>query len=92
MSDEQGFDMKALANRVEVEEHLEWAWTAFWDLNSDRQIGFGGSGPIMWVSIDAYARRHRIREERFDRLVSFLRAMDSVWSKYLDDKTPKSKS
>jgi hypothetical protein len=88
MSDEQGHDLNALASRPELFEHLEWIWQAFWDLSSDRQIGFG-QGPIMWISIDAYARRHRVKDERFDRLLSFLRRMDTDYLAATAAKKPK---
>ncbi len=75
MSEESGTTLKALADRPEIEPQLEWLWEAFWDLSGDRQIGFS-AGPIMWASIDAYARRHRIVGDSFDRLASLLRQMD----------------
>lgn len=88
MSDEQGHDLKALASRPDLLDHLEWVWQAFLDLNGDRQLGFG-QGPIMWLSIDAYARRHRVKDERFDRLVSLLGRMDAAYLKATAPKTPK---
>lgn len=33
----------------------------------------------MWTSIDAYARRHRLRDDRFDRLLFLLRQMDRAY-------------
>lgn len=85
MSDEQGRDLKALAEQPELELHLEWVWQAFWDLVGDRQIGLS-EGPIMWVSIEAYGRRHQIHGDRFDRLFAMLRRMDSA---YLRARAPK---
>lgn len=79
MSSEEGADLKALANRVDAEPHLQWVWKAFHDLNGDRQIGIDGVGPIFWSSIDAYARRYRITGDRFDQLVRLIKAMDSEW-------------
>ncbi|ETR75912.1 hypothetical protein X566_20145 [Afipia sp. P52-10] len=79
MSSEEGADLKALAERVEVEPHLKWVWDAFRALNRDRQIGIDGVGPIFWSSIDAYARRYRVTGDRFERLVGLIRAMDDEW-------------
>lgn len=79
MSSEEGADLKALANRVDAEPHLQWVWRAFRNLNGDRQIGIDGAGPIFWSSIDAYARRYRIKGDRFERLVDLIRAMDDEW-------------
>lgn len=88
MSDEQGRDLPALANQPEVDQHLEWIWQAFWDLIGDRQIGLS-EGPIMWASVDAYARRHQIRDDRFDRLFGLLRRMDGAYLKArMPNKTP----
>lgn len=91
MSDEQGRDLNALATRPELAEHLQWAWQAFWDLNGDRQVGFG-QGPIMWVSIDAYGRRYRYRDERFDRLVVLIKRMDSAYLTETASSKPSDKS
>lgn len=80
MSEEGGTTLKALADRPELEPQLEWLWDAFWDLSSDRQVGFS-AGPIMWASLDAYARRHRINGAIFNRFVSLLRKMDREFLK-----------
>jgi hypothetical protein len=81
MSAEEGRDLRALADRPEVEPHLQWVWRAFWDLQGDRQLGFGGFGPIMWASINGYGRRGRITDDRFERLVTMIRCMDREWLK-----------
>ena len=88
MSDEQGRDLKALADQPETDDHLVWVYRAFWDLCGDRQVGFG-EGPIMWISVDAYARRHRIRDDQFDRLWMLLQRMDRAYLKERADQAKK---
>lgn len=80
---QQGSEPKALQRRVVPPERIEWIWRAFWELSGDRQIGFGSPGPIMWASIDAYARRYEIEGERFERLISMVRMLDREFSKII---------
>lgn len=35
----------------------------------------------MWLSIDAWARRHRVKDDRFDRLATLIRRMDNAFLK-----------
>lgn len=50
---------------------------AFWELSTDRQIGFGGAGPIPSRAIADYARNMKPSEAEFFRVC--VRAMDSVF-------------
>lgn len=61
-------------------EEVMPAWRAFWALSSDRQIGFGGAGPIQFTSLDRYAARYGIDGvDEFDRFTTLIRAMDGVF-------------
>jgi hypothetical protein len=70
-----------LLQQPDLSPHLERAWTAFWDLNGDRQLGFGSAGAIMWASIDAYARRYRITGSAFDQMQFLIRSMDNEYQR-----------
>lgn len=54
---------------------------AFNILHGDRQIGaMGGEGPIPFMAIDAYARRHLIEDpDDFERFCRLIRAMDNEY-------------
>lgn len=64
-----------------IREWEHFYWTAFLDLSGDRSVGMGGAGPIMWASVDAYARRHRIDGDAFDRLLTIIKALDAEYLK-----------
>lgn len=54
-------------------------WSAFSDLSSDRQVGFG-IGPIPWTAIDRYAERRQIDDtDEYDRFLRLIRAMDRAF-------------
>lgn len=67
-----------IRNAPEVFFGLELFFTAFWDLNSERQMGWG-VGPIPFTSILEYADRHGIYGEQLDDLVFYVKAMDSAY-------------
>lgn len=73
--------LPCIISRTEVAEHLHFEWSAFRMLSTDRQIGMA-LGPIMWSSIDAFARRYRIVEDDFDRLCRIIQAMDEIYRDY----------
>ena len=52
-------------------------WRAFWDLNGDRTVGFGGVGPVPFLAIDRYAERFgMIGAEPFEEFFMLIKAMD----------------
>jgi hypothetical protein len=77
-----------LAERADPEEHLRLEWAAFWDLTTDRQIGFA-TGPIPWSAIDRYAARYRIPD--FDRFSELIRAMDATYLEHIEEERQKAK-
>jgi len=70
--------MPALEARPEVADHLVFVWQAFWELNSDRAIGFA-AGRIPFSAIDSYASRYGIHDiDAFDRFRTLIRAMEGA--------------
>ena len=77
---------ESIANKPEIQEGLGFYWEAFSELTSDRALGMA-EGPIRWTAINAYAYRHGLWGDDFDRLVTIIRCMDSV---YLDKRSQQS--
>ena len=68
-----------LETRVRPEPHLLFHWSAFVDLSTDRQMGFG-VGPIPWSALDMYARRYGLDDpDEFDRFKRLVRALDGTF-------------
>ncbi len=67
--------------RVDLFGHLQFEWSAFRSLSTDRQIGMG-LGPISWSSIDRFASRYGLVGDDFDRLCSLMQAMDAAYRDY----------
>lgn len=60
-----------------MDEHLQFYWTAFNDLSTDRQIGMG-VGPIPYSAIRSYATDYNIRSrDEFDYFLRLMMAMDT---------------
>lgn len=78
---ETGRRVKALEDRPQVRSGLLLYWQAFWDVSTCRRIGMEGASPVPWTAIDAWARRHGIAGDGFDRLVELIERMDAVWMK-----------
>lgn len=56
---------------------------AFWSLCNDRQIGFGGSGGILFTAIDRYADRIGITDpDEYWTFEAMIRTCDAVWLKH----------
>jgi len=49
------------------------------DLQSDRQIGFGGAGGLPFTSIWNYAQAYGIFGEDFKLFHYFIKKLDEVW-------------
>jgi hypothetical protein len=56
-------------------------YSAFWDLSTCRQVGFG-IGPIPLTAIWEYADRKGLDEGETDDLVDYMREMDGEYVKY----------
>ncbi|WP_371346465.1 hypothetical protein [Ancylobacter sp. IITR112] len=76
-----------MRSKPALTENLLPVWNAFWALSTDRQIGFGGVGPIQFSSVDRYAIRYGIDGiDEFDRFTSLIRAMDSAFLEQINRK------
>lgn len=62
---------------------LDLYLSAFFDLDGDRQIGFG-VGKIPWSSMAKYAEMHKFSQSQFEDLVFLLRRMDAEHLKRLE--------
>lgn len=77
-------DLPFLASREDPDEAVRFVWDAFWNLTTDRPVGFA-TGPIPWGSIDRYAVRHRIDgADAFERFLALIRAMDGAYLDHLE--------
>lgn len=71
---------RALQDRPTIEERHQHLWQAFWLLNSDRGMSFGGPLPIPFSSLDRYAARYGIADiDEFEQLVDVIGTMDSAY-------------
>ena len=71
---------------VAVPEHLAFAWRAFWELSSDRSVGFG-VGPIPFTAIARYADRYGVGErDAFERFLELIRGMDAAYLKDTEER------
>jgi len=43
-------------------------------------------GPIPWMAIDAYASRHQMNEDDYDRFFALIRALDAEYLRYRERK------
>ncbi len=65
-------------------------WTAFWELGSDRRLGFNGEGRIPSMAIRAYAETFGIWE--YGDLRWFTGVIRTLDSEYLELRRPKDKN
>lgn len=63
---------------------LEFAFNAFFELNGDRQSGFG-VGRIPWHVLDAYGRRHGLADDELEDFTHHLQEMDSEFLAYNEE-------
>jgi hypothetical protein len=80
---------EAIANAPELMMGLELYLDAFFDLNSERQIGFGGAGPIPITKVLEYCRLCEFSEDQKEDLLFYLPLMDEAWGEWNKKKTPK---
>lgn len=89
IAEEEGTEPEALRTRPRLEPELAFAWSAFWDLCGDRQIGFGSLGPVFWTALDRWAERHGISDpDEFDRLLYRVRVLDDAWREAMKPDDP----
>jgi hypothetical protein len=72
---------------VEVQPRLVFFWTAFADLSSDRQLGFGVR-PIPWSAVDRFADRYGVPDDmdEYERFKTLIRLMDQEFMRWRAEK------
>lgn len=77
---------KRIANAPELWLGLELFYDAFWDLNSCRDLGAVGFGPIPWSAVKDYAQTFELDSEQFQDLYYYIRRMDDAYLKFCSPK------
>lgn len=77
-----------IRNAPELLLGLELFYTAFMDLTSSRELGYG-EGPIRWKTILDYCEKHEIEGEQQEDVFYHVQHLDSA---YLDWRAKKSKA
>jgi hypothetical protein len=75
-----------IQNAPQLKLGLELYYSAFGDLNSCRQMGYG-EGPIPWNAINEYAVLNDFSDEQSEDLVYFVRELDVAYLKHRSDKS-----
>jgi hypothetical protein len=52
------------------------------DLTSCRSLGFSAAGPVPWLAVNEYVRKHQLSDEQEEALHYHVKEMDVVWSKH----------
>lgn len=78
---------QAIANAPVLTLGLEFYYTAFLDLTTDRAFGYG-EGPIPWSSVERYCDRYGVQGEDREDMHHHMRAMDQA---YLEHRGKQSK-
>ena len=69
----------AFYDRPEVEPHLAWLWSAFWELGTERQLGMS-IGPIPVSKIREYLRDEMdLAGAEYDRAKAIIRKVDDAY-------------
>lgn len=64
---------------------LQFYYSAFWTLSSDRQTGMG-EGRIPWTAVNEYSLRYGLDEYELDHLWLMITAMDGEYLKFANKK------
>lgn len=88
IAEETGSAPDTLLDKPELAPHLTQVWRDFFELSTNRHLGFGSVGPIPWIAINAYAERMGIVDpDEFERFTALIRAMDGEYQNCLAEKT-----
>lgn len=77
-----------VANAPELWTGNEYFYHSFWELSSDRSIGFGPA-PIPGWAIRLYGKDEELTDEEADELNYVIRKMDAVWLEHATRSTNK---
>jgi len=77
-----------IVNAPELQLGLQLYLQAFFDMDTDRQGGFG-TMPISHSTIADYAAAFEFDAEQTEDLHAHIRAMDNAYIRWLDKKKPK---
>jgi len=75
-----------LLNSPHLRAGLELFYGAFWDLTTERQLGFGSVGQIPTSAIDDWADRHELNWNQREELKFVIRKMDPVYIDHVSEK------
>jgi hypothetical protein len=78
-----------ILNAPELDPGLFLYWTAFWELQTCRTMGFSGAGPIPWTVLQEYADRHEFDPDQRELLVYFIGMMDHTYQKWVSKEQDK---
>ncbi len=78
-----------IANAPELLPGLELFYSAFLDLTTCREQGYGMEGPISWLKIDDYASRCGYEGEQREDLFFFVMRMDAAYAEHRAKKASK---
>lgn len=79
-----------LLNEPMLHEGLDIYYSAFWELNTDRQVGMG-LGPIPYSSIRNYCKDRGLGGDQSDNMMRLLRKMDSEFIKFQEKQAKKAR-
>ena len=57
----------------------EFFWFAFWEITTDRPLGFGGEGRIPYTAIRSFANDYGITSDSFSWFLAVIREMDAEY-------------
>jgi len=71
-------------DRPEIEPHLKWLWSAFWELGTERQLGMT-IGPIPGSKVREYMRdEFGLLGAEYDHVCAVMRAIDNEYLSMLN--------
>ncbi|ODT50260.1 hypothetical protein [Devosia sp. 63-57] len=67
--------------------HLQFAWSAWWEVHTDRPMGMG-VGPVPFTALDAYAARFGVTgTDDFEAFRFLIRSLDGVYLKWVAERS-----
>jgi hypothetical protein len=82
-------DFPILSSEPKLSPELVWVWSAFHEVSSGRQRGYGSLQPLTLSDFLEYCYHSGINGEDKEDLIALLRFMDGVFMKYVDAQSNK---